>query len=110
MIQDVSDDTFQKIVIEQSKKVTVLVNFWSYWCMPCKTLDPILESLVKAYEGKLIMVKMNVDDNPLTSEKYEITGVPTVKLFKEGKETDTFIGSLPENFIKGWLRKNMEQV
>ena len=105
---DVNDANFEKEVIEKSKTIPVVVDFWAGWCMPCQMLGPVLESLAKEYEGKFILAKLNVDESSGTSNKYGISGIPAVKMFKDGKIVDEFIGALPEHLVKDWLDKNLK--
>ncbi len=102
---EVDDSTFEKEVIEKSKEIPVVVDFWATWCMPCLILGPILEKLAEEYKGKFILAKLNVDKNPITSRKYGIMSIPAVKLFKNGKVVDEFIGALPEIAVRQWLNK-----
>ncbi len=103
----VTDQDFNEKVIEQSKKVPVVVDFWATWCGPCVMLSPTLERLVKAYNGKFVLAKLNVDDNPYTSQMYMVMSIPSVKMFKGGKIVDEFVGALPEPAIRQWLDKNL---
>jgi len=105
---EVNDNNFEKEVIEKSKKIPVVVDFWATWCMPCSILGPILEKLAKKYNGKFILAKVDIDQNPRMSSKYRISAVPAVKFFKNGVAVDEFIGVLPENSIKEWLDKNLD--
>jgi putative thioredoxin len=75
--------------------------------MPCLMLSPILEKLAKEYNGKFILAKLNVDENRITSQKYGIMSIPSVKLFKNGKVVDEFVGALPEPSVREWLNKNI---
>jgi putative thioredoxin len=104
---EVNDSEFEEKVIEKSKEMPVVVDFYADWCGPCKMLAPIMEKLEKDYEGKAIFVKLNTDNNPLTSQKYGISGIPAVKLFKDGEVVDEFIGLQSEEMIKQWLNKNL---
>lgn len=104
---DVTDNNFEENVIEKSKKIPVLIDFWADWCVPCNILSPILEKVIASYKGKLILVKMNVDENPKTSNKFAINAIPAVKLFKGGKEVVQFIGVVPENTIRQLINKNL---
>ncbi len=107
LIIEVNDDDFKEKVIEKSKKVPIVVDFWAEWCMPCLILKPVLEKLVKEYKGKFILAKLNVDKSPLTSQAYGIMSIPAVKLFKNGKVVAEFIGALPEEAVREWLDKNL---
>jgi len=75
--------------------------------MPCLMLSPILEKLAKEYNGKFILAKLNVDENRITSQKYGIMSIPSVKLFKNGKVVDEFVGALPELSVREWLNKSI---
>lgn len=105
---DVDDTNFDKEVIEKSKEIPVVVDFWSSWCPPCTILTPILNELTKEYNGKFILAKVNVDFAPEKSRKYEIRSIPNVKMFQHGKIIDEFIGAIPKPMIKQWLEKNLK--
>ena len=106
---EVNDSNFQEKVIEQSAKIPVVVDFWAQWCMPCLVLSPTLERLAKEYDGKFILAKANVDETKVAAQKYEIMSIPNVKMFKNGKIVDEFVGSLPEPMVKEWLNKNIKE-
>ncbi len=105
---EVSDENFDEKVIEKSKEVPVIVDFWATWCPPCVMLSPILEKLAKEYNGKLILAKLNVDKNPQTSMRYGIMSIPAVKMFKNGKIVDEFIGLMPEDAVRKWIERNIK--
>ena len=104
---EVDDDDFQEKVIEMSKKVPVLVDFYADWCAPCGILSPILEKIVREYNGKFILAKVNVDDAQITAGEFGIMSVPTVILFKNGEPVDYFVGALPEPQIRDWLKRRL---
>lgn len=104
---DVNDSNFGVNVIQKSKKTPVVVDFWGAWCGPCLILKPMLEEIEKEYNGKFILTKLNVDENPITTKKYSIRGIPAVKLFKDGEVVDEFVGVLPEQAIKDFIDKNL---
>ena len=104
---DASDANFKEKVIEKSKEMPVLVDFWAEWCMPCLMLSPILDAVAEEYKGKIFLVKCNIDENPENSDKYGISSIPSVKLFKNGKIADEFNGAIPEHKIKEWIDKNL---
>jgi len=104
---EVNDYSFNEMVIEQSRKIPVVVDFWATWCMPCVILSPALERLAEEYKGKFVLAKLNVDKNPTVSQKYRIMSIPSVKMFKDGRVADEFIGALPESMVKNWINKNL---
>jgi len=103
----VNDENFEKEVIKKSFSVPVVVDFWATWCMPCLTLSPILEKLAKKFNGKFVLAKANVDETRAESTKYNISAIPAVKVFKNGKVTNEFLGALPEPTVEQWLNKNI---
>ena len=85
----------------------VLVDFWAEWCGPCKQLGPILEEVSDEKKDKLKVLKLNIDENQETPQKYNIRGIPTLLLFKEGKLIDTKIGSLPKSNLNDWIDSHL---
>jgi len=104
---EINDSNFQEEVIEKSKQIPILVDFWGKWCPPCLTLKPILEKLEKDYDGKFILAKLDVNENKEKAEEYNIRSIPNVKLFKDGKVVDEFVGAIPEYKVKEFLDKNL---
>ena len=104
---EVGDDDFQEKVIEKSKKIPVLVDFYADWCGPCRMLSPILEKIAKEYNGKFVLAKINVDDAQIIAGEFGIMSVPTVILFKNGEPVDYFVGALPEPQIREWLKRRL---
>ena len=100
VVINVTDEDFNEKVINQSKNIPVVVDFWASWCMPCLMLGPILESLAKIYKGKFILAKLNVDENRMIASKYRVMGIPSVKMFKDGRVVDEFVGALPEEAVR----------
>jgi len=106
---EVNDNSFNEMVIEQSKKVPIVVDFWATWCGPCLMLSPALEKFAEEYKGKFILAKVNVDEARTAAQKYGIMSIPNVKMFKDGEVVDEFIGALPELLVKNWIDKNLNK-
>ncbi len=104
---DIQDTNFDENVIEKSKTVPVLVDFWASWCMPCQILKPILEKLTKDFNGKFILAEADADENPNKAREYNVVSIPSVKLFKDGEVIGGFIGIQSEEAIKQWLNENL---
>lgn len=102
---DVGRDDFQQVVIEGSKKVPVVVDFWAEWCGPCRVLKPILEKLADEYQGKFILAKVNADYNQELAARYGVRGIPSVKAFVGGQIVDEFSGALPESAVREFLER-----
>jgi thioredoxin 1 len=101
-----TDENFEKEIQNNGKPV--VVDFWANWCGPCNILSPILEKVAENYKEKIFFGKVNVDSAPLSSQKYNISQIPTVVLFKSGKPVSGFIGARPEEFIAQWLDENLK--
>ena len=104
---DSTDANFEKEVIEKSKELPVLVDFWASWCGPCVSLKPVLEKISQEYDGKFLLAKLSVQENQETASKFGIMSIPAVKLFKNGEVVDEFIGAKSEGSIKEFLDKNI---
>ncbi len=103
LIKDSSTAGFARDVIEASKSALVLVDFWAAWCGPCRTLGPILEKVVKAYGGKVRLVKIDTDEHQALAGQLRIQSLPTVYAFKDGKPLDGFMGALPESQVRAFI-------
>jgi len=104
---EAKDEDFEEKVIKTSEKIPVVVDFWASWCGPCRMLSPILSKLAKEYQGKFLLVKVNVDESPKLAEEYQIMSIPNVKMFKNGRIVDEFVGAMPEVLVKKWIDKNL---
>lgn len=100
---EVSLNTFEQEVIEASRQLPVLVDFWAPWCGPCRALGPVLERLEASYAGRFKLVKVNSDENPELSEKFMVRSIPYVLAFVDGNPVDGFIGAQPEGQIRPFL-------
>ena len=101
MVEHITDNDFQTKVIEA--KGLVLVDFWATWCGPCQMLGPVLEDLSVEMENEVSIVKLNVDENPITRDKYEIMSIPTMLIFNNGNIVDTIVGFVGKDQIKNRL-------
>ncbi len=102
----VKSDDFNKEVLEADG--LVMVDFWAAWCAPCRALSPILEQLADDHRGKVIVAKLNVDENQDIAAKYGITGIPNVKFFKDGKVVEDIIGLAPKPHYEELINKHIQ--
>ncbi len=102
-VKEVSDSSFEKDVLGSSKPV--LVDFWAQWCTPCRMLAPTVEAVAQQYSDSANVVKLNVDDNPTTAQRYGIKGIPTLILFREGKEVERVVGATSKESITRMIEK-----
>jgi thioredoxin 1 len=100
-----TDDKFEDDVLKSD--VPVLVDYWAEWCGPCKMIAPILDNVAEEYEGKLRIVKLNIDENPSTPPKYGIRGIPTLMLFKNGQVEATKVGALSKSQLAAFIDTNI---
>ena len=106
-IIEVTAENYQSAVIEQSRQVPVLVDFWASWCQPCQMLMPVLAKLADDYQGKFILAKINTEEQQALAAQFGIRSIPTVKLFRNGEPVDEFAGALPEAEIRKFLDKHI---
>jgi thioredoxin 1 len=101
----VSDNDFNETVLKAS--VPVLVDYWAEWCGPCKMIGPVLDEIAKDYVGKLIITKINIDENPQTPQHYGVRGIPTLMLFKNGEVEATKVGALTKSQLAAFIDSNI---
>jgi putative thioredoxin len=103
MAIDVTDATFQTDVVERSNTAAVVVDLWAPWCGPCRTIGPILEKVTDATNGEVVLVKVNVDENPGISQAFQVKSIPAVYALRNGEVVDGFIGAHPEHVIEEFV-------
>jgi putative thioredoxin len=103
MTVDVTDATFETEVIDRSQSTPVVVDLWAPWCGPCRTLGPILEKVVDETGGKVVLVKVNVDENPQVSNAFRVQGIPAVYALSGGKVVDGFVGAQGEAAVRAFI-------
>ena len=102
---DVTDEDFEQQVVEKSNEVPVVIDLWAPWCEPCKTLGPLLEKVIDAQGGKVIGVKINIDENPGVSQAFKVQSIPMVVAFKDGQAVDGFMGAQGEPMLEDFIRR-----
>jgi len=103
----VSERDFNEKVIKQSYKKPVIVDFWAPWCRPCHSLAHELYKVIKFFKGKVLLVKINVDENIEISNRYNVLSIPTIMIFQDGKVKDYLVGLHPKEEIIKWIEKNI---
>ena len=106
---EVTATSFSDQVIEKSREIPVLVDFWAAWCAPCKMLMPVLETIASEYSEKLCLVKVNTDQEPSLATDHGVRSLPTVKLFKDGESVDQFMGALSEQAVKEFVERYLDR-
>lgn len=97
-VTSVTVDTFEKVVMQSPN--LIMVDFWATWCGPCKIVAPVVEELAQEYAGKVSFAKVNTDENPDISSRFNIRGIPTLIFFKDGKVLDQIVGAVPKAQLK----------
>jgi thioredoxin 1 len=105
LILKITDADFENLVIKS--EIPILVDYWAEWCGPCKMIAPILEDIASEMSGKVLIGKLNVDENSQTPPKYGIRGIPTLMLFKKGEPVGTQVGAISKNDLKKFIEDNI---
>jgi thioredoxin 1 len=105
MAVELTDNNFQATVLDSNK--VAIVDFWAEWCGPCKAIGPMIEEISKEYEGKAVVGKVDVDNNPETAMKYGIRNIPTILFIKNGQVVDKQVGAVPKATLVGMLNKHL---
>ena len=103
-VREITDQDFEDLV---NAGQPVFVDFWAPWCGPCRIIGPIVEELAPSYEGKAVITKMNVDENQTVPQKFGVTSIPTLMIFKNGKLVDRAIGAMPKPALQSFIDKNI---
>jgi thioredoxin 1 len=104
-IVHVTDDSFESEVLQSTQPV--LIDYWAEWCGPCKMIAPVLDDIADEYNGKLKVVKLNIDENPNTPPRYGIRGIPTLMLFKNGEVEATKVGAVSKSQLVAFIDSNL---
>ena len=102
---EITDSSFESDVLKSDKPV--LVDYWAEWCGPCKMLAPILDEIAGEYADRLVVAKLNIDNNPTTPPKFGIRGIPTLMLFKEGDVAATKVGAMSKSQLAAFIEENL---
>jgi thioredoxin 1 len=104
VVQQLGDADFDTVL---NAGKPVFVDFWAPWCGPCRTVGPVIEELAPNYQDKAVIAKLNIDDNPMVSQRYGVTTIPTMMMFKNGKLVDRMVGAAPKNALQQFIERNL---
>src|SRR5260221_5257231 len=107
-VKDVNDNSFETEVLKS--KQLVLVDFWAEWCAPCRAMTPVVEGMAQKYQGRVSVVKLNVDDNTSVTQRFGIKGIPTLIVFKNGKEAERLVGATTEQSVARLIEGHLNGV
>lgn len=104
-MREITDEEFQREVLESD--TPVFIDFWAPWCGPCHIVAPILEELAPSYQDRLVMMKLNVDESPEAAQRYQVSSIPTMIIFKNGQVADRAIGAMPRGQLQSFIDRNL---
>ncbi len=103
-VQQLTDADFESVI---NAGKPVFIDFWAPWCGPCRIVGPIVEELAPFYDGRAVIGKMNVDDNPAVAQRFGVTSIPTMMMFKDGKLVDRMVGAAPKAALQSFIDRNL---
>ncbi|HUP63624.1 MAG TPA: thioredoxin [Thermoanaerobaculia bacterium] len=103
-VQQLTDADFESVI---NAGKPVFIDFWAPWCGPCRIVGPIVEELAPSYDGRAVIGKINVDDNPVVAQRFGVTSIPTMMMFKDGKLVDRMVGAAPKAALQGFIDRNL---